>query len=437
LGRDVAIKTLPPVFAAYPERRARFEREARVLASLNHPNIATIYDLEEFEGVHVLVLEFIPGETVAERLSRGPVPLPEALAVCVQIADALETAHKKGIVHRDLKPANVKITPEGKVKVLDFGLAKSMQPEPAPVDTQDTTRIMDNTREGTILGTAAYMSPEQARGKPVDKRTDIWALGCLLFELLAGRRAFQGDTISDFVAAILSKDPEWDRTRGGMVVSGGGTRGSAPAGTASHRRLESVPILLGGLTAKALFRTRRRRQMNRKPIIGVMGGNKQAEAMATDARLVGAKVSLLGHILLTGGRCVDNSDVKNVSMVGAAEAELTSGTIARLIGIIPEKPRRWDDNHPNRLFLSTGLRSAERDPINAATPDVLIFFAGNSGTLCELSFAVQARKPRLFWNAAQALRSNYRLHAADKELDYLLDRALSACREPSSAQSVA
>ena len=203
LGRDVAIKVLPEAFARDSERLARFEREAQLLAALNHPNIAAIHGLEEQNGRRYLVLEYVPGETL-----RGPLPVEEALAVARQIADALAHAHEKGIVHRDLKPANIKITPEGKVKVLDFGLAKAFASE-TQAEVSPSPTLTAATKEGAILGTAAYMSPEQARGKSVDRRTDIWALGCVLYETLTGRRAFGGETASDATAAILKNEPDW------------------------------------------------------------------------------------------------------------------------------------------------------------------------------------------------------------------------------------
>ncbi len=191
LGREVAIKVLPETFARDPERLARFRREAHLLASLNHPNIAAIYGLEDSGNVHYLVLEYVPGETLAERVRRGPVEVEEALRIAAQIAEALEAAHEKAVVHRDLKPANVKVTPEGKVKVLDFGLAKALAEEATGGDPGDSPTITAMpTQPGVILGTAAYMSPEQARGKRVDKRTDIWAFGCVLYELLTGGNPF-------------------------------------------------------------------------------------------------------------------------------------------------------------------------------------------------------------------------------------------------------
>src|SRR5579862_3084226 len=190
LGRDVAIKVLPEAFAHDPERLARFQREAKMLAQLNHTNIATIYGLEQSNGTSYLVMELVPGETLADRIKReGSVPIQESLMIAKQIAEALEAAHEKSIIHRDLKPANVKVTPEGKVKVLDFGLAKAFEGDPSSVDMGNSPTLSQAaTMQGVILGTAAYMSPEQARGKTVDKRTDIWAFGCVLYELLTAKQ---------------------------------------------------------------------------------------------------------------------------------------------------------------------------------------------------------------------------------------------------------
>ncbi len=212
LGRDVAIKALPAEFNADPERLARFRREAQMLASLNHPNIAAIYGLEESSGAPHLVLELVEGETLAAQLKRGPLSPPEALRLGIQIASALEAAHERGVVHRDLKPGNVMITPRGTAKVLDFGLAKSDAPLPPSGDLSESptmTMQAGATLEGVILGTAAYMSPEQARGKPVDRRSDVWSFGCVLFECLAGSPPFGGDTVSDRIARILEREPTW------------------------------------------------------------------------------------------------------------------------------------------------------------------------------------------------------------------------------------
>src|SRR5881296_321801 len=210
LGRDVALKFLPPLFSADADRVARFEREARLLASLNHPHIGAIYGFEDGGSVPALVLELVEGDTLHDRLRRGPLPLSEALAVAQQIAEALESAHERGIIHRDLKPSNIKITPDGVVKVLDFGLAKALAAEGSGPDlSKSPTMTADGTIAGVILGTAAYMSPEQARGQPVDKRTDIWAFGCVLFEMLTGSAAFARETITDTIVAVVGAEPEW------------------------------------------------------------------------------------------------------------------------------------------------------------------------------------------------------------------------------------
>ena len=210
LGREVAMKVLPPVFASHPSRLARFEREARLLATLNHPHIGAIYGLEEAEGIRALILELVEGQTLAERIAHGAVPIAEALPIARQIADALDVAHEKGIIHRDLKPANIKITPDGVVKVLDFGLAKAATGDGSTPDfTKSPTLTVDGTRDGVILGTAAYMSPEQARGLAVDKRTDIWAFGCVLYEMLTGHVAFAGNTLPDTLAGVLEREPDW------------------------------------------------------------------------------------------------------------------------------------------------------------------------------------------------------------------------------------
>ena len=213
LGREVAIKALPSEFSRDPARLSRFEREARLLAALNHPAVAAIYGLEEVDGTSFIVMELVPGQTLSEKLSRGSLPIDESLNIGRQIAEALEAAHERGIVHRDLKPANIKVTPEGRVKVLDLGLAKAL-------DTRDSasgedgslspTLVLEGTQPGVILGTAEFMSPEQARGKAVDKRTDIWSFGCILYEMLSGHRAFTGETATDVLVNILTTEPDWD-----------------------------------------------------------------------------------------------------------------------------------------------------------------------------------------------------------------------------------
>lgn len=230
LGREVALKVLPEALANDRDRMARFQREAQVLASLNHPNIAAIYGLEDSGSVQALVMELVEGPTLAERIATragrdpagaglalparaqhaAPLPLDEALQISKQICEALEAAHEKGIIHRDLKPANIKVTPEGRTKVLDFGLAKGLEGEAEQQDSSNSPTLSGlATQAGVILGTAAYMSPEQAKGKLVDRRTDIWAFGCVLYEMLTGRKAFEGETISDVLAAVIRAEPDW------------------------------------------------------------------------------------------------------------------------------------------------------------------------------------------------------------------------------------
>src|SRR5262245_37731493 len=229
LGRDVALKILPAAFRSDADRLARFEREAKALAALNHPNIATIHGLEQHDGIHALVLELVAGQTLGEMIdsfsaAHRRMPVADALGIARQIADALDAAHERGIVHRDLKPANIKTTDEGHVKVLDFGLAKAM--DSAESDawsvadlSHSPTMAVGATHSGVILGTAAYMSPEQARGKNVDKRTDIWAFGCVLFEMLTGRLAFPGATLSDTIVAILDRSPDWSALPAGTPAT--------------------------------------------------------------------------------------------------------------------------------------------------------------------------------------------------------------------------
>jgi len=225
LQRDAAIKILPAAFARDPERLARFEREARTLAALNHPHVAQVYgvfDVPSEGGSHTtaLVMEFVDGEDLSQRIARaGAVPVDDAIAIALQVAEALEAAHAQGIIHRDLKPANIKVRPDGQVKVLDFGLAKALGPEGAsegaggvnPVNSPTITSPFQMSQLGVILGTAAYMAPEQARGKGVDKRADIWAFGCVLYEMLTASRAFGGEDVTDTLAAIVRADPDWSR----------------------------------------------------------------------------------------------------------------------------------------------------------------------------------------------------------------------------------
>jgi serine/threonine protein kinase len=211
LTRDVAIKVVRPEFLGASDRLARIQREARILASLNHPHIAAIYGLEDSGGAPALVMELVDGPTVADWLLSGPVPVEECLRIAIQIAEGLEFAHERGIVHRDLKPANVKVTAGGTVKILDFGLAKALAPEVGEHHANPSTISHLGTEAGIVLGTPAYMSPEQASGRPVDRRTDVWAFGCLFYEILTGTRAFSGETTTDTLAAVMRSEPDWSR----------------------------------------------------------------------------------------------------------------------------------------------------------------------------------------------------------------------------------
>jgi eukaryotic-like serine/threonine-protein kinase len=239
LSRQVAIKILPDAFSGDAERLARFEREAKTLASLNHPHIAAIYGFEKSAGVYALVMELVDGEDLSQRIAGSAIPIDEALPIARQIAEALEAAHEQGIVHRDLKPANIKLRGDGTVKVLDFGLARVGGPAGSSPDALNSPTITSPTAltmGGMILGTAAYMAPEQARGKAVDKRADIWAFGLVLYEMLVGRTAFAGDTITDVLAAVLTREPDWTALPATtpapikrLLARGTGFRPSAPA----------------------------------------------------------------------------------------------------------------------------------------------------------------------------------------------------------------
>ena len=211
LKREVAIKVLPEAFARDAERLTRFQREAELLASLNHPHIAGIYDVAHFEDSRFLVLELVEGETLADRIARGRIPLEDACGIAKQIALALEAAHEKGIIHRDLKPANIKLTPDGSVKVLDFGLAKVREEEGAGSALSNSPTVASATMPGVILGTAAYMSPEQVRGKDTDRTSDMWAFGCVFYEMLTARAVFQGEAVGEIFAGILKEEPAWEQ----------------------------------------------------------------------------------------------------------------------------------------------------------------------------------------------------------------------------------
>jgi serine/threonine-protein kinase len=341
LRREVAVKVLPDDFATDPERLARFEREAQLLASLSHPNVGAIHGMEESEGVRYLVLELVPGQTLAERLSAGPLPVAEALEVCRQIAEALEAAHEQGIIHRDLKPANVKITPQGRVKVLDFGLAKAFAgPTSAPDLSHSPTATLEGTRDGVILGTAPYMSPEQARGKPLDERTDIWSFGCVLYETLTGSSPFAGETISDVLAAVLGKEPDSDRLP------------------------KEMPAAARRLVGRCLRKDRERRLHSiadaRIEIEEAMAGPTEAKARATPTRPSGPKI------------------------LAAAFGGLVLGALATWVGMSyfqregakPATPVRFEISLPGRDTVLTAFT-----PSVALSPDgTRLVYAAQSGS---------------------------------------------------------
>ncbi len=286
LDREVAIKVLPEHFAEDEERLRRFEREAKSLASLNHPNVAQIFGVDQVEETCFLVLELVPGETLEDRITRGALPIDEAIDVCRQIAEGLEAAHEAGVIHRDLKPANVRITPDGKVKVLDFGLAK---PSGADAHGGSTTDSVLATAEGRLLGTPTYMAPEQARGKPIDKRVDVWAFGCVLFECLTGKRVFDGETIADGIARVIDETPDWS---------------ALPAQTPAH-----VRELLGRCLDKDPRSRLRdvgeaRVQLERAPTSSASSGaapGSRGVRVGTVTALVAVVVALLAWSLRSGG----------------------------------------------------------------------------------------------------------------------------------------
>ena len=270
LHRDVALKILPDAFASDPDRLARFQREAQVLASLNHPGIAAIYGIEEAEGTRALVLELVEGSTLADRIADGPIPLDEALPIAKQIAEALEAAHEAGVIHRDLKPANIKVRPDGTVKVLDFGLAKALDAAPEGDPSHSPTLTAVATQKGVIMGTAAYMSPEQARGKPVDRRADVWAFGVVLYEMLSGGRPFDSEDVSAILADVIRTEPQWDRL---------------PA---------DLPPALNSFLRRCLQKDRRQRVRDIGDMRLAMEGAFESSALPIDPRLETATVQREG-----------------------------------------------------------------------------------------------------------------------------------------------
>jgi serine/threonine-protein kinase len=358
LGRDVALKILPASFTNDPERVGRFRREAQVLASLNHPHIAQIYGLEEASSTQFLVLELVDGESLDKRVARGPIPVDEALVIAKQIAEALEAAHEKGIIHRDLKPANIALTKDGSVKVLDFGLAKAAESTSGPVDAMNSPTITSPammTGVGVILGTAAYMSPEQAKGRPADKRSDVWAFGCVLYEMLTGKRAFEGEDVSDTLAAVLRGEPNWT---------------SLPA---------DVPVPVRTLARACLQKDRQRRAVEATTAVFVLGntaslGEQHAldrDSLGTRWRgwrvggLVATAVVVAG--LAAGGEWLATRPraprVMRTTITPAGAAALTISGNDRDLAITPDGTRVvYVGNNGTQLFVRS-LDALEPVPI--------------------------------------------------------------------------
>ncbi len=335
LKRDVAIKVLPDLVATDAERLARLTREAQTLASLNHPNIAHIHGLEEFAGVRALVMELVAGEDLSQRIVRGAIPLDEALPIAKQIAEALEAAHEQGIIHRDLKPANIKVRPDGTVKVLDFGLAKAMEPAGSAPDVSQSPTITTPammTGVGVILGTAAYMAPEQAKGKQVDRRADIWAYGAVLFEMLTGKRAFGGEDVSDTLAAVLRAEPDWSALP---------AEAAFPVRTLLHGCLEKDPRQRVADISAARFVLHHQatgKSIERPMTAGhyVHGDVRRIALFTTAALSLGAAVAGMGVWLLTRPASVS---VVRTAITTSGSTALTLGGFDRDVAITPDGSR--------------------------------------------------------------------------------------------------
>jgi serine/threonine-protein kinase len=339
LQREVALKILAESFLYDPDRLARFTREAHVLASLNHPNIGAIHGFEDSGPVHALVLELVEGPTLADRIARGPIPLDEALPIARQIAEALEAAHEHGIVHRDLKPANIKVREDGTVKVLDFGLAKLTDANTATASNDPNVRTIRTsplthsptvmspamTAMGVILGTAAYMSPEQAKGKPADKRSDIWAFGCVLYEMLTGKRAFDGDDVSDTLAAVLRADPDWTL-------------------------LPEVPQSLRSLLQTCLQKDRRKRTADATTAVFVLNSSFDAQLSRGDETVTTARASVRRTIWWVIGAAVAAAAITGVSAWVILRPQ--SPRVARLSVLPSDGPPLFTGNTGRHLAIS-------------------------------------------------------------------------------------
>jgi len=333
LDREVAIKILPETVARDPERLVRFQREARMLAALNHPYIATIHGMEQSGDLHYLVMEMVPGDTLSELIARGQIPLSQAVKISGQIAEALEAAHGKGIVHRDLKPANIKVTPEGRTKVLDFGLAKAFEPgKPAADASRDDTLTVNNdpTRAGQILGTPAYMGPEQVRGLPLDQRADIWSFGCVVFELLSGRPPFRGQTMNDTFANILQRDPDWQ---------------ALPASTPEHIRAVLRKCFEKDVTKRLSDIGTARRELESTPGKVAASEPRSKSAFSRIAAIAGVAIIAL----VTLGLGFNLGGVRNRLMAIASPSPI------RAIAVLPLENQ---SNDPGQQYFADGFTDA-------------------------------------------------------------------------------
>jgi serine/threonine-protein kinase len=331
LNRDVALKILPDAFASDPDRLSRFKREAQVLASLNHANIAIIHGFEETDGVRALVLELVDGETLADRIARGPIPLDEALPIAKQIAEALEAAHEHGIIHRDLKPSNIKLRADGTVKVLDFGLAKALPPVSVGADVSQSPTITSPamTRMGVILGTAAYMSPEQAKGEPVDKRVDVWAFGCVLYEMLTGRLPFPGTDVTEILATVLKSEPDWAMLPAGTPE---------PIRRLLRRCLEKNPKLRLREVGTAIVEIHEANAATpERETRGRTAGSGRLVAAAVLGVVVGAALARLGVWDLSRSRSVSDAPVR--LLVGAHTGSPVASFFGPNVAISPDGRR--------------------------------------------------------------------------------------------------
>jgi eukaryotic-like serine/threonine-protein kinase len=416
LGRPVAIKILPDAFAHDPDRLARFEREAKTLASLSHPNIAIIHGLEVADGIRALVMELVEGPTLEDRIAQGPIPIDEALPIATQIAEALEGAHEQGVIHRDLKPANVKVRTNGTVKVLDFGLAKAMEPAGTAASSfsmRATITTPAMTQAGIILGTAAYMSPEQARGKTVDTRADIWAFGCVLYEMLTGEQLFRGETITDVLAAIVNSEPDLSKVSPRaqrliraclekearhrlqaigdawlLLESGAKTRQGGPQ-LSWGALLMALSVGIVAIAAAGMWARWRQATAERRPLqfqvhlpegVRLVEGTSGGSALSPDGRTI-AFVAMAGGVKRLWLRPFDSLPPRELTGTSGADFPFWSPD-GRSIGFFAEgKLKRLDSSGGQPIVLAEAPLARG----GVWTSDGTIIFGGSSGVLRRVS----------------------------------------------------